>query len=280
MMKHYHVKRGRFTFSCTIDDEGVDAWRIFFGGRKDCVTIYVQKDTSIHIATLGGVNYNEHCVEGASEILPRGYTIMMVKTALSFVMKKFKHVDAFEFIDANSIVCARKVRIPLNTFYIAKTGKTWYESKFGAYIENKRHWEEYRQAIKRLNSITIDDLPNLIENYVKRYRKQMLKMNDRLFQSLIDTLETEAKKHSRIIDLIRYIVTNHDCLVADKWLDAYMHDVYKWNFDNTLWIIPRAAIDAVDTLDIKVDKVKKRVLMDGGGYEPVIDSMEDLKRVV
>lgn len=280
-MKYYTIKRGRFTFSCTMDSVGVDAWRIYFGGKKDCVTIYVQKNTAIQIATLSGVNYNEHCVDGGiSEILPRGYTAMMVKTALSFVLKKFKHINTFELIDASYIECAKRITVPLNTLYIAKTGKTWYESKFGAYIDNERQREQYHAAIKRLNALSIDDLPNLIENFVKRYRMQMLKMNDRLFQSLLDTLTSKAAKHTKMRGLLGEMSSTLDCLAMDKWLDAYLHSIHKFDFNNTLWIIPKSTITAID-MDIHIDRRKKRIIMDGGyggDIGPPIYSIDDLKR--
>jgi hypothetical protein len=272
-MKYYTIKRGRFTFSCTMDSVGVDAWRIYFGGKKDCVTIYVQKNTSIcgvappHQRIHRNIIFNEHCIDG--------YTVMMVKTALSFVLTKFKHINAFELIDASYIEC-----VPLNTLYIAKTGKTWYESKFGAYIDNERQREKYHEGIKRLHALPIDDLPNLVENFVKRYRIQMLKMNDRLFQSLLDTLTSKATKHTKMRGLLQEMTSTLDCLAMDKWLAAYLHSIHKFDFNNTLWIIPKSTVTAID-MDIHIDRRKKRIIMDGGCGDdngPPIYSMDDLKR--
>lgn len=276
-IKYYKIRRGRYVFSCTINSDGVDAWRIFFGGKKDCVTLYVQKDKSITTATLGGVRYHKNCIEeGPEEILPRKYTVMMVRTALSFILHKFKHVKEFELLDVSTIKCKTKVRVPLNLFYIAKTGKTWYEAKFGAFIEKEKHRDLYKQAVQRLKDIPVDDMSNLLENYVKRLARGS--MQELVYTTLVDALRTSAKKHTRMFDVLKEVLSNFDCIIADRWLVAYLKSIHDWDFENTMWLIPKSSIDDVD-MDITIEKIKKRDVVNGGGFLMTKPNIEDYIRV-
>jgi hypothetical protein len=83
-----------------------------------------------------------------------------------------------------------------------------------------------------------------------------------------------------MFDVFSDVLSSFDCIIADRWLAAYLKSIYDWDFENTMWIIPKSEINEVD-LDITVEKMKKRDVVNGGGLAYVIPKrkLEDYIRV-
>jgi hypothetical protein len=181
--------------------------------------------------------------------LPRGETgtITMVLLAMNYVLKHYKHVTKFVLDDMSKRKCVEDDSKSLEHnmlfhYSIAFYGKTWYENKFGAYIDGTRK-EEYDIYIARLYSdkykTTVLDKLVTINSF--NNNKFVLELYN--ISSTINVFFTKLKQHfTNMSDKDHNEILQIElCKLCSPWLkqfiDTYIFDNRSIEFLTNWYII-------------------------------------------
>ena len=143
-----NIKIGSKSLLMTIRED-TNSVNIYIGGHElYCLNIFIKKEQSIYsgfnpsIAHLPGIEYNSEC--SLEYNFKRGIdTNMILKFAISYIYKNYPHVKGLSFNDASYRSCDNGNTVSLAIMSYIASGKTWYETHFGAYLE-----AEYISAFK------------------------------------------------------------------------------------------------------------------------------------
>lgn len=213
------------------------------GEDEHCVdaTIFYGPDNQ---PTHGKIPYIEHsdgCAIGST--LDRGSgTILMCKTLLKHIHKKYPSVRTFKFDDMSHIECATeeeqkiasryqrkkgtKVK-PLNLYHlsIAYNGCTWYEKYFGARLENA---DQYRQYQERVRSLT---RPEDKVDFITFVQMAMVPKDQ------FEYLEKRYEQSSTYREFFESIPKKDRCMILYPWITTFMTEWLGNTFTNTNWVI-------------------------------------------
>lgn len=122
------IKVDKYIFTC-LEDEDLTNYTYYFTSKntaEPCIVIYVPKDKSskAHIEKLfydKGCSYSEH------ELEEKSGTIIMLKTALSYIIDKFKSIRTFTLTDITT-----KKGLWITPRRLLLGNKGWYEEYFKA----------------------------------------------------------------------------------------------------------------------------------------------------
>ena len=178
--------------------------KIHIGNKKKCIVIsvYFDKEENPNIDAIG---YDKNCNESTG-------TVHMIKAAMAFVNHKYGHT-VFQFKDKSTIRCKHGYWMPLNIYYIAKYGKTWYEIKLGAKALDEQYYRDlktFKHAFNKeeLSESHYDDLMINVKPSKKKafypYYKQTKNMKEFLGN-----------------------FWDHDCYIFRNWLDRYVQKYIK-----------------------------------------------------
>lgn len=241
MKTFYRINYKSYTFDAEITEEK-ERHIIKFGGReKTCVMITIYQETDVEQPHIDGLHYGKDCIV-KGDLEPKHGTIDMVKAALSFACQRYPQITSFTLKDDSSISCQKAVKVPLGTYYLAKHGKTWYDTHFNAYIENTKSQKQY-QKMQKFNKHKV--LPKHFEAfwnehiapYISMFRK--MKTDD-----LKDTFEEIWNESSTYQDFFRGLA-EIDCILFQIWV----HQMYVnmgWNMD-VFWVLPKIEEDITVT---------------------------------
>jgi hypothetical protein len=137
-------------------------YTVKIGGSSylDCINISITLQNGVVTkAKIGHIQSEPEC--GFGTLLENGKTVDFIKGALQFCKLKFPSLRYVELDDMSNIDCGiSKDKEPprhpekpfsLPHFSIARTGKTWYENRFGAKLKDSRLYTKYRSAIQTLH---------------------------------------------------------------------------------------------------------------------------------
>lgn len=237
--KKFRIKESKWTYGDRIISHTFN-----MGGEDEhCVdaTIFYGPDNQ---PTHGKIPYIEHsdgCAIGST--LDRGSgTILMFKTLLKHIHKKYPSVTIFKLDDMSHIECATeeeqkiasryqrkkgtKVK-PLNLYHlsIAYNGCTWYEKYFGARLENA---EQYRHYQERVQSLT---RPEDKVDFISFIQMAMVPKDQ------FEYLEKRYEQSSTYREFFQSIPKEDRCMILYPWLSAFMTELLGNTFTNTNWII-------------------------------------------
>lgn len=126
--------------------ETSDTITIFIGGHDVyCIEAMIYKEDSIFVTRLGysaniglltQVYYNLNCsLEGNFQ---KGVdTSRILHILCKYIRRNYPYVNALSFTDASYKTCDNGHDVELAEMTYMRTGKTWYEKNYGAYIDNK-----------------------------------------------------------------------------------------------------------------------------------------------
>ncbi len=185
--------------------------RVHIGNKKKCVVLSVYFDDTD--PNIDGIGYDENCNESGNLMRNSG-TIHMIKSAMAFVVKHYKKYNfkKFQFKDTSVIHCAKDYQMPLNVYYIAKHGKTWYEMKLKAKPVNEN--DKYYEGIRTLK-----------ESFKKPIGDHMM-IYDNLMQNISKSKKNAFypvfKNCTTIKEFFKYLFEEYDCFVLKDWLSRYI----------------------------------------------------------
>jgi hypothetical protein len=158
----YYFKINRTIFKAVVIPQSY-GYTIKIGGKHylDCINISISIQNGVVTnAKIGHIQSEPEC--GFGTLLENGETIEFIKGALQFCKIKFPTMQYIELDDMSNIDCGiskdkehpRRPEKPFSLphFSIARTGKTWYENRFGATLIDNRLYTKYRSAIENLNT--------------------------------------------------------------------------------------------------------------------------------
>lgn len=231
------------------------------------MTFYPLNNDTLHIS---GIDYsdvsrdasNEKCATSGS--LPRGTgTKHMVQTAISFMLSHPTFGSSIKHItldDASSVPCKFKDRVTnvsLMFSYIALNGKTWYQARFNAFVQNECLRKQYDECILQLkdpgfkNNIQVDHMRG----------RMLLDGSDPGDVDALCLLFNGSKTIQEFFQNIKKEYGDRFCVITYRWLDRFIDEVVLKSCINgmTKWELPilplatRISIDAKKTNDLPID---------------------------
>jgi len=246
------------------------------GVEKGCVNLTLNVDGELYINAL---DYNEKCAaEGPDFKMPRGPgTIHMLNTALSYMLRTFAaKIRAIYLHDASKVACkfgARTQKIMLMYNYIALHGKTWYESKFHAYITNDATRAAYQERVKVLTDPVAKSTFD-----ATRFQLGNASLTEGDQDRVLEVFE-HASTFAEFFRALRNEFGDEYCVVTFRWVDQFIDNVVLKGVDLsnfTRWTIPLDAVRRVEfTVAPAADMPKDDLVFEGGGMQSG-DGREDL----
>ena len=213
--------------------------------RHPCVNVTVMGDT-LH---LNGVEYSDKCTVGGNMIRRTG-TQHMVKTSLRFLLDRFPGVKQVTLDDMSSVECTfddgQKRMLSLMFSYIALNGKTWYESRLGARMENPRIREMYDANKRRLQD---PDFKNTVP--VSALKLEMAR--DVLSPDARAEIARLYEAHRTVSEFVKALMEQHAerfCVVTYRWLDVFIDTVVLEHTVVSRWEIP---IDRIPSVAYRIE---------------------------
>jgi hypothetical protein len=115
----------------------VSSTTIYIGNDKTyCIDAMIMKPSSgadIRIGILEKIRYDEECVLGENRFERGRDTTALLKLLLSYIHDNYPHVTHLLFNDMSMRVCDDGNEVSLALMSYLATGKTWYETHFGAF---------------------------------------------------------------------------------------------------------------------------------------------------
>lgn len=100
-----------------------------------------------HILKLDHLNYYKRCSKD-KDLLKGSGTQEMLQSILKICIDHFQDIKKVYFNDVSFFECNNK-QILLSVYYLLLYGETWYESKFGAKIQdNKDNLKKFKKLLK------------------------------------------------------------------------------------------------------------------------------------
>lgn len=237
------------------------------GVKKGCVNFTLNMDGELYI---NGVDYNEKCAaEGPDFKMPRGPgTVHMLNTAFSYMLQTHgTAVRAVYLNDASKVSCKFKTdtrKIMLMYSYIALHGKTWYESKFHAVIDDDAVRQSYDKRIEVLTDAAAKKAFD-----VTRFRMGDAQISESE-QDRIRAIYKDSHTFAVFFRNIRNEFVNDYCMVTYRWVDQFIDNVVLQgkvsNF--TRWTIPIDRIRQVEfTIAPAADMPTDDHVWEGGGMQ-------------
>jgi hypothetical protein len=122
--------------------ETVDSTSVYIGGTTHyCVHMNITKpESSIvnpdepYAADMVNLHYNQDC-DLEKQFQRSTDTHMILLLMMSVIKDRFPYVTRVRFTDTSYRVCNNGIAAELSEVYYITSGRTWYETHFGAYLE-------------------------------------------------------------------------------------------------------------------------------------------------
>lgn len=171
-MKVYEISAGPYVLYARVQHIDDEDTRIQFVNSEyqDCLTIQIWKGCPM--GEIYGIIYDRLCASNIP-LEKLTDTVIILKAALKFAMKKFKHLQSFDVTDNSQVDCGnRKVSLSDMNFLVLQN--TWYEELFGAVSK----YAHYRADVERMKQPPNVDFEVLWERYLKHGRMYFAKSKE------------------------------------------------------------------------------------------------------
>jgi hypothetical protein len=185
------------------------------------MNIQINKGIIYNIASNKSCALGEHITEDYMEKYSMGREIL--ETILYYIHSNYPAIKGIKLNDMSFIPCSPVETLDLLTYSIALYGKTWYEQKMGAYIENKQKYTMYQARVERYMSketkasLSWSDIYNKMKSKEGTYMSEMLQKNYAEWEELFNKSETLPMF---FIELSKYIPRAKKCIFFKGWLEA------------------------------------------------------------
>jgi hypothetical protein len=228
----FKTKRGIFKAVLTPQPFG---YTVKVGGRSylDCINISITLQNGIVTkAKLGHIQSEPEC--GFGTLLENGETVDFIKGALQFCKEKFPSLHTIEFDDMSTIDCGiskdkeppRRPEKPFSLphFSIARTGKTWYENRFGAKLIDSQLYTKYRSAVDALHAPIGISFETFCETA-------------QITNEQASILHTLYSLNHTWISFFNAIPKSKQCAALYNWLPSFITDLIQNRFMHYGWSI-------------------------------------------
>lgn len=237
--KQFRIKETKMTYR----DQVISHTFKLGGDNEDCIdaTVFYGPTNQPTHGKIPYIEYDEKCAIGSS--LPRGIgTILMIKTLLHYIHRKYPSVTTFEFDDMSHIECASeqnqqtlqrhqrkkgtKIK-PMNLYHfsIAYNDQTWYEKYFGAILKDAEQYRRYRERIQTLTD------PSSKVDFI-----QFLQLASPP-QDQFEYLDKKYHQATTYREFFQSIPKEDRCSILYPWISTFMNNILGSTFTNYGWII-------------------------------------------
>ena len=194
-------------------------------------------------ASLYKIDALERCALEEPESGNHSFGTELLFAFINIVKANHPYVKTITLSDSSYIPCNRSSHdtLDLLTYSIALYGKTWYESKVGAYLESPKDQERYDREIKEYMSEETKSQTNFEELW-----KSIMK-NDFAVQTMYpefsrykDMYDSSKTFSAFFISLNTHIPEDQKCRFYKDWLEGFIDSRivikrnWKFNIDDNL----------------------------------------------
>jgi hypothetical protein len=233
--------------------KGDDTDTLFMGGHtKFCIDALVQKDDT-EFAKRGGnisnvflshIYYDINCsLDGKFK---RGLdTNMIMRLFLSYIKTNYPHVKTVTFTDASVRQCDNNQYVDLAEMSYVRTGKTWYETHFNAYLassDEPKFQQCQRKFAEAKKTITWD--------IMNQYMTGGLPMEEEEMKQLFEQANTWQDFFGTLSDKVTIA---RFCEFVAPWLHKFLTVHMGFPFSSVHYVIPLNKFPSIEyaTADYK-----------------------------
>jgi hypothetical protein len=228
------------------------------GGCLDATIFMANADKvhNPHICRLNNIDALGECALQYEESESASFGKELLYAFIAALKANHPHVTLISLYDASYMPCNRRVKdtLDLLSYNMAVYGKTWYEMKAGAYLQNPEKHEKYEKQIAKYTSpdtkrnYSFDEVLSVIigtNNYAYKYLKQSIDTYKTLYNdsTTFPIFFQKLKKH---------VPKEDTCKFFNLWLREWVSKFVQIERD---WYIP---IDKNETLGSVLNVSKKR----------------------
>jgi hypothetical protein len=248
------IKRKSLKLAVYENDNTVD---IYIGGPTIyCMHAFVNKPTSVFVehgisalstGTIANILHNIEC--SLEHNFQKGMdTTAIVYLLMAYITNHYPYVQTLSFTDASHKTCDNGHIVELSEMTYIRTGITWYQKHFRAYLTEKdqsRFLEANArfQALKRV--FTWAHMKSIMTTYDGTI------MEEDAIKSLFETAATWQDFFGPLSDKIGISVF---CAFVAPWLHTFLIQSLRFNFSGPMYVMP---------LTVAVD-YEEAPLMQGG----------------
>ena len=233
MPRYYEIKSKPYIFHAIITLNEVI--KIRFGGRTDCIdiSIYTTEEDKDY-PNIDAIGYDKNCVidESNAGLLPGTGTVIMVKTALQFVKMLYPNIKHFLFKDLSNIYCHGGTNFPLSTLYIAKYGRTWYQTHFDAEPTLKKDKIEIQRVHHYLNKNIKLEYDTFYSTFIKPHLRYMKKIKT---NQIYEVFKESYDENKTYLNFFYQLAEHGDCVMLQEWLPAFIASICSVRFPFVEW---------------------------------------------
>jgi hypothetical protein len=226
--------------------ETFDSYIIYIGGHElYCIEAMVYKPTSpfitelgypLHVGKLVQIYYNMNC--SLENNFQRGIdTNNILKVLCEFIRNRFKYITELTFTDASSRTCDNGQDVELAEMSYMRTGYTWYEKKYGAYLHEDSYipFKKMQDRLEKARALSWNDFKHYIPNigYVKEFDLKSLYESTSSWQDFFGPLSDK-------------IGISNFCNFVAPWMHSFFHSVTNTSFSSFNYVLP---INRVPTIE-------------------------------
>jgi hypothetical protein len=236
--------------------ETQDTYTIFVGGHElYCIECMIYKPESsfariipTNIARLVQIYYNLNCsLEGNFQ---RGLdTTRIFQTLCELIRKKYKHIDTVSLTDASFRTCDNGHDVDLAVMTYLRTGKTWYEKNYGAYLDQSDvpKFNTMEQRMHQLKEI-------MTWNEFKQFIKGVFLITEKEMQMMFETAATWQDFFGPLSDKMGI---SDFCIFVSPWLGSFW-DLSKHSFSSGTYYIPLKNIPTIEYKPVEYKRGGRR----------------------
>jgi hypothetical protein len=223
--------------------ETQDTYTIFIGGHDlYCIECMIYKPESsfarfvpTNIARLVQIYYNVNCsLEGNFQ---RGIdTTRIFQTLCEHIRNTYTHIDTISLTDASFRTCDNGHDVDLAVMTYLRTGKTWYEKNYGAYLDDS-DIPKFRKMEQRMQQLKLT--MSWIE--FKQFIKGDYPLSELELQTMFESASTWLDFFGPLSDKIGI---SEFCIFVSPWLSAFW-DISKYSFASGTYYVPLKNIPSI-----------------------------------
>ena len=222
---------------------GENSDTLYLGGHsKYCIDALVHKPESsfdkrgidISDAFLSHLYYNQAC--SLEHDFQRGIdSTMILKLCISYIKKNYSHIKTVSFTDTSYRTCDNGTDIELAEMQYIRTGKTWYETHFYAYMDpdDVRKFKQREERFQKTKAV-------MSWKEFKSYIKGTLPLDEETMKELYESATTWQDFFGTLSNKIGI---SDFCSFVSPWLHRFIEAELKYYFSSTRFYIPVEKIE-------------------------------------
>ena len=230
--------------------EGESADTLYFGGHvKYCIDALIQKPESLFAeridvsdAFLAHLYYDSTC--SLENNFRRGIdSNMILKLCISYIKKNYDHIKTVSFTDTSYITCDDGKVVELPEMSYVRTGKTWYQTHFHAYLDPS-DINKFNICEKRFQRAK----DTMTWKEMKSYIIGKLPFDESIMKHLFETATTWQEFFGKLSEDMGI---SQFCSFVAPWLHKFIETEMRFYFSSVRYIIPIEKIEPIEYNMIK-----------------------------